>query len=110
MKQIFKNKKFKIAGLAVMMPVKYIIRYMIKTSSLRLILYVTSILVASSAGLLFKQVSVVRHTCLLAMLIIAIFIYFDKNYRNKYIPSIPDWFLVGIIVLELVLFVYSLFI
>jgi hypothetical protein len=81
-----------------------------KTSSLRLILYVTFIIIADSTGLLFKQISVLRYTCLLVLIIIAIFIYFDKNYRNKYIPSIPDRYLAGIIVLELLLFGYSFFI
>jgi hypothetical protein len=85
-------------------------RNIIKTPYSRLILYVASIIVIGSTGLLFNQITVVRHICILAMLIIAILIYFDKNYRNKYIPSLPNWFLVGIIVALLLLFVYSFFI
>jgi hypothetical protein len=79
-----------------------------KKSSLKLILYIVFVIGIGSTGMLFNKISVVRYTCLLAMVIFAIVVYFDKKYRSKYIPYISDWVMVGIIVLLLLLFVYSL--
>jgi hypothetical protein len=79
-----------------------------KKSSLKLILYIIFGIGIASTGLLFNKISVVRNACLLATVIFAIIVYFDKKYRSKYVPYISDWVMVGIIVLLLLLFVYSL--
>lgn len=46
----------------------------------------------------FIQSLIVRSIGPLILAILGALIYFDKGYRNRYIPSIPSWFLVSAIV------------
>jgi hypothetical protein len=81
-----------------------------KKSSVKLVFYMVSCTVLGCAGLLFNKIPLVRYPCHFAMIIVAAFMYFDKKYRKKYIPSLPDWYIGSLVVLSLLLTVYSFFI
>jgi hypothetical protein len=78
--------------------------------SSKAVFYIVTIIVSGAISLLFNKILIIRGISFLIMLIVAILIYFDKKYRNKYIPSMPNWFLLGIIIIVLALYVYSFFI
>lgn len=71
------------------------------------IFYTVLIILAGSLGLLFNQNLIIRPVSLLILAIVAVLIYFDKEYRNKYIPSVPNWFIFIAIILCLIAFAYS---
>lgn len=77
--------------------------------SIRVVLYTVLIVALGIIPLIFNQNYIIRNLCMSGLLIVAIVIYFDKKYRNKYIPSIPNWLILSIIILVFLLLGISLF-
>lgn len=73
-----------------------------------LFLLASLVLLSGNLGFLSNQRSIIRPVGLLIFVIMAILIYFDEEYRNKYIPSIPKGFIISAIILSLMIFAYSL--
>jgi hypothetical protein len=75
--------------------------------SLKSISYIVSIILSGVFCLLFNQIFIIRNICLLVILIVSILIYFDKEYRNKYISHIPNWLIISVIILIFLSLGYS---
>lgn len=74
----------------------------------KVIFYIVFIILFGNLGMLFNQNMIIKSVSLLILALVGILIYFDKEYRNKYIPSVPNWFIISAIIYCLILFVYQI--
>lgn len=54
------------------------------------IFYIVLIILAGNLPLLFLQNLIIRSVCVLIVTIVCTLIYFDKEYRSKYILLVPN--------------------
>lgn len=68
-----------------------------KYFKIRTFVYITILILGGSGGLLFNQHITIKVVSSLAVIFTVVAIFFDKKYRAKYIPSIPDWLILFVL-------------
>ncbi len=74
----------------------------------KLYIYTGLIFLAGPIGMIFSKNLIVKSIGFLIAIVVCILIYFDKEYRDRYLPLVPNWYMIGAILLLIILFFYSL--
>ncbi len=74
----------------------------------KLYIYSGLLFLAGPLGMVFSKNLTIKSIGFLIAIVVCIMIYCDKEYRNKYLPTLPGWSIIAIILIILFLFVYIL--